>query len=280
MGVSKKYGFDIGTGEHATWNNEADAFKHTYMGADLVLKMGQIPSLILGIIHENQTPNNPQGEWNMDSWNNNQGREIAREIKKEYGSNFEKFTQKERENIIADKVMQKMKNGELITHPDDNRKYEGWLENAVNNNNKRNESRTTGQAAPIEHIFSPQEIGKMTPEEFSRNEKTIMEQLKKGQILSEGNNNISNIDKFSPNDIVLYTREDIDKMTTKEFAAHEKDIMKQMQAYGIPYNHQLSKEQKTYGKEKQKSSSKTGQASSSDEGKWVTINGNHVLIKD
>ena len=27
--AQKKYGFEIGTGEHATWNNEADAFKHT-----------------------------------------------------------------------------------------------------------------------------------------------------------------------------------------------------------------------------------------------------------
>ena len=24
----KQYGFDMGTGSHATWNNEADAFKH------------------------------------------------------------------------------------------------------------------------------------------------------------------------------------------------------------------------------------------------------------
>ena len=29
----KQYGFEMGTGEHATWNNEADAFKHAYMQA-------------------------------------------------------------------------------------------------------------------------------------------------------------------------------------------------------------------------------------------------------
>jgi len=29
--AQKKYGFEIGTGEHATWNNESDAFKHAYM---------------------------------------------------------------------------------------------------------------------------------------------------------------------------------------------------------------------------------------------------------
>ncbi len=29
--AQKKYGFQMGTGPHATWNNEADAFKHTFM---------------------------------------------------------------------------------------------------------------------------------------------------------------------------------------------------------------------------------------------------------
>lgn len=33
----KQYGFEIGKGEHATWNNEADAFKHAYMQAQLAL---------------------------------------------------------------------------------------------------------------------------------------------------------------------------------------------------------------------------------------------------
>ncbi len=36
----KKYNFNIGTGNHATWNNEADAFKHTYMQAQLALWFG------------------------------------------------------------------------------------------------------------------------------------------------------------------------------------------------------------------------------------------------
>ena len=31
----KIYDFEIGKGEHDTWNNEADAFKHTFMQADL-----------------------------------------------------------------------------------------------------------------------------------------------------------------------------------------------------------------------------------------------------
>ena len=44
----KKYGFDIGTGEHATWNNEADAFKHAYMQAQLSLWADKHISKALG----------------------------------------------------------------------------------------------------------------------------------------------------------------------------------------------------------------------------------------
>lgn len=34
----KKYGFDIGSGEHSTWNNEADAFKHAFMRLSIINK--------------------------------------------------------------------------------------------------------------------------------------------------------------------------------------------------------------------------------------------------
>ncbi len=43
----------------------------------------------------------------------------------------------------------------------------------------------TGYASNISnttHIFTPEEIGKMTPEEFTQNEGVIMNQLKQGQI--------------------------------------------------------------------------------------------------
>ncbi|MGN0031745.1 MAG: hypothetical protein ACI37Q_07310 [Candidatus Gastranaerophilaceae bacterium] len=37
----KKYGFDIGTGERATWDNEADAF-HTYMQSIMANRYGTL----------------------------------------------------------------------------------------------------------------------------------------------------------------------------------------------------------------------------------------------
>ena len=48
----KKYGFEMGTGSHATWNNEADAFKHTYMQAQLALFAGKHIAKFAGDYHE------------------------------------------------------------------------------------------------------------------------------------------------------------------------------------------------------------------------------------
>ena len=79
----------------------------------------------------------------------------------------------------------------------------------------------------------------------------------------------------SPN-IVLYTREDIGNMTTKEYTKHEDAIKQQMKTIGIPYNKDVPKGTKTYGKEKASHNS----SSSTEDGRWVTINGNHVYIED
>jgi hypothetical protein len=75
----KKYSFKIGTGEHDAWNNEADAFKHTFMSADMALKAGAGISKFAGDKHEEdgrKKGQNPKEE-NMDLWNNAVGREIA-----------------------------------------------------------------------------------------------------------------------------------------------------------------------------------------------------------
>ena len=118
----KKYGFDIGTGEHASWNNEADAFKHVYLSAWLTIRHGSAFSKAVGNFHENETLNAPSIETNMDKWNNAIGREIGQEIKSKI--NGKGFKQKEIEDMIADKIMQKMNKGELITNPfKDQRKY-------------------------------------------------------------------------------------------------------------------------------------------------------------
>lgn len=207
INYQRKYKFEMGQGEHAIWNNEADAFKHTFMQAQLSLMFGEFAAKQLGNKHErdgNNKMGQSKGEENMDLWNNHQGREIAKEIIKEYGAIQYPFSQRTKD-IIAQKVMEKMKKGDLITHPSDKRRY-------------HEKGTPTGGAAPAKP----------------------------------------------------YTREQIGNMTSEEFAQNEKAIMDQWGKIGIPSERDLPKE-------KSKNSSNKSDSSG---GKWVTINGNHVLIKD
>ena len=115
----KQYGFEIGTGEHATWNNEADAFKHTFMQAQLSLLVGDNASALAGFIHELQGRFNKQdkAEEQMDLWNNAQGREIAKEIWQEYGIKSKNAFDPEIKEIIARKIAERMQAGKLILDP-------------------------------------------------------------------------------------------------------------------------------------------------------------------
>ena len=157
----KRYGFKIGSGVHDTWNNEADAFKHTFGSAYIAIKYSIPFSKFAGDIHEKQNPNNPSGEENMDKWNNRVGRLIAKEIKKEYKDRLKQMTEEEIEDVIAKKVMQRMKLGKLIISPNDKRKFTGFASDI-----------------PEDKIFTAEEIGNMTNEEFEESEDLIYEQLK------------------------------------------------------------------------------------------------------
>lgn len=125
----KIYGFEIGEGKDATWNNESDAFKHTFMSADMALKTYAGLSKRIGDMHEekgNRTLGQSPDQENMDKWNNQQGRQIAQKIAKEIGNPIKvkiKSLNGELEDIIAKEVVHKMRKCALITHPDNKRKY-------------------------------------------------------------------------------------------------------------------------------------------------------------
>ena len=194
----KKFWFETSPRQgHEFWNNEADAFKHAFGSADMVLNMGYLGSFIGGLHHEFKTKNNPYGEWNMDSWNNNEGRKIADEIKKEYGKTFDRLSDREKSAVIATKVMMKMRNGELITHPSDKRKFRGIIESFIYALTNKPTGKPTGGAAPMPvlphqvdysgylnpatgdgKIFSREAISQMTGDEYAGNESAIMAQLK------------------------------------------------------------------------------------------------------
>ena len=267
----KKFGFKINPRQgHEFWNVEADAFKHAFIGADMYFNYSDMGSLLGGVYHENQTPHNPQGEWNMDSWNNNQGREVAKEIEREYGDKFMQFSQQQRDDIIAVKIMNRMRNEDLITHPDDPRQYNGKFENFINGIKTLKESTpkipVRGVGYPYDPTGSPTGFGADINSSFE-GLKSILSKEDMAQVYDT-----FNISNPAPQ---VFIREDIGAMSQDEFIQNEDAIMKQLKEMGIPTKAELYRQ-------KQKSSNHSHSSSSSSNGSngehWVTINGNHVLL--
>ena len=121
----EKYGFERGEGEHPTWNNESDAFKHTYLSWFLSWFIDDETSKKLGDMHEDETPDAPEYERNMDLWNNAIGREIAFEMQQGISDDFDFLDDKNISDFASRKIWEKMQQGELITDPfNDKRKFE------------------------------------------------------------------------------------------------------------------------------------------------------------
>ncbi len=97
----------------------------------MYFKYGEIRNTSACIVNEWQICKNPQREWNMDAWNDNQGYEIAKEILKEYGAEFQKMPEQKRDDIVAVKVMERMRSGKLIVRPQDKRNFNGFWENSI-----------------------------------------------------------------------------------------------------------------------------------------------------
>ncbi len=251
----KKFGFEISPIQgHEFWNNEADAFKHAFLSADLYFKYGNLNSLLGGIYHEYQTPNNPQGEWNMDSWNNNQGREIAKEIQKEYGDNFMKLSQQQRDDIIAVKVVNRMQSGKLITNPNDKRQYKGLPETIVN-------SATAGQKSKLP--FTPTRsiggvknghtLGFATDIDINQLAQQLgLQSLNMGipqQAQPQQQSGLFGYINPLTGSNHIYTREEVGAMSSDEFAKHEKEIDAQTKTFNglMPTNGDLQREALTGG---------------------------------
>ena len=117
---SKKYGFD--SGNKSTYNNEADAFKHTFASALVSMEEGYIISLLGGYYHEWSNNGNNSKEYKMDTHNNGVGRAIARDIKNDYGDKWYMFLPNKKEEIIAERVWQRMKEGKIILDPSGRKK--------------------------------------------------------------------------------------------------------------------------------------------------------------
>ena len=130
----------------------------------------------------------------MDKWNNAVGREIGEEIKKEIKN--KNYSNEEIDDLIAKKVMERMKAGKLITNPSDKRKYTGFAANIEDEFD-----------LPQGKIFTAEEIGKLSIDDFQKFEKYIDKQLKEFGIPRENQarNMVSNddliwVDDYKRND--------------------------------------------------------------------------------
>ena len=120
----RKYGFEINDSKHPTWNNEADAFKHALMNAYVTLSWNEPIAHATGNLYEQFEPySSPEAETNMDLWNNQIGREVGVEIKRNLGSDIKYYNMDQLLDIAANMINKKLKNGELITNPSDKRNF-------------------------------------------------------------------------------------------------------------------------------------------------------------
>ncbi len=151
-------------------------------------------------------------EYNMDMWNNQQGPQIYNEIRREY-PNFNKLSEQQQKDIIAGKVVQRMKEGKLITGLDDPRKFEKqkplitpmpWIGGVQNN------GRPLGFAADIDINQLTQQLG---------------------------------LQSFNT-EIPQHTREDVGSMSSDEFVKLEKEIDAQTKLFNgtMPTNGDLQRE--------------------------------------
>lgn len=94
---------------HTSHNNEADAFKHTYMSAELTIFLGADFANKIGLLQEETNSRNVNAERAMDLFNNEVGRKIGLRLK----SNPKILINTD--DKIAEEVMKAMRNNELIT---------------------------------------------------------------------------------------------------------------------------------------------------------------------
>lgn len=106
----RQYHFDMGY-DYIAHNNEGDAFKHTYMSAELTILFGERIAEQIGLLQENTNPLNNK-ERDMDLYNNEMGRTIGKELLKEYNRFILLIIMND---LISDIIIKLMRADELIT---------------------------------------------------------------------------------------------------------------------------------------------------------------------
>ena len=208
---SKPLNYKLGSPSSPTWNSEADAFKHAFMSAILSKRYSIPSSRAMGDAHE--LGSSSKDETNMDLWNNRVGRSIWKEVRKDLKGYENSFNDKFIEDYTAKKVVEKMREGKLITSPDDTRKFDKHPH--INKFIKNIQGVSTGGAAPINDgntFFATEDIAKMSTDEFLAAEDIINNQIKNKIAIpkSQANHGVSSGAYIYVNE---YTRDDGTKVS-------------------------------------------------------------------
>ena len=106
------YHFDMEPG-HISHNNEGDAFKHAFMAAELASLLGEKITRKICLLQEDTNPDNHPAERHMDLHNDEWGIKIGTEIAAASDCIADVLKEKDK---IAEKVVEEMRKGNLITH--------------------------------------------------------------------------------------------------------------------------------------------------------------------
>ncbi len=93
------------------------------MQACLSIEKGDLFSTAVGYYHELEGKETILGKRNMDLWNNKIGREVVQDMKRDYGDMWKYMSEEMKKDLAAEKIVQLMCEGELITHPSDPRRF-------------------------------------------------------------------------------------------------------------------------------------------------------------
>jgi hypothetical protein len=94
-------------------DNDVDAFRHAYVSGIFTHEFGERVATVLGWLNEGFPLPSPKSNTNMDLWNNEVGRRLARKNKTK--------------DALLKAVEEALRNGLLITQPSDNRSYQGYV---------------------------------------------------------------------------------------------------------------------------------------------------------
>ena len=242
--------------EGGGWNDTTDGFRHAWGSAYLALKYNDLISNAATSAYEFMEHSyQPQEEKEMDIWNNKIGREIAKELSKEYKDIDKTFTWQSIEDLIAVKALEKIENNELMTSTADLKKgnlLQGYIEynEPLSLKDRLTLAREDKLARYTQRLAeSPEKIAQMQANLVSLEELKAPQEARKqkvrdiveGKVKFDENADLSGYVNQKSNDNKIFTQEDIDEMTEQEKKENAQAIMYQKQTIGVPTREQAQK---------------------------------------